>query len=80
MPTAPAQPAAQQAVRFQPAVIDFGEVLGKTWEIYKNNLGMCIVGSLLTNVCVWTASGLLGGLIGPLANHADGLVRPADDT
>ncbi len=62
---------------FQPTHIELGEVLTNTWEIYKANLGMCIVGPLLTNVCASVAGGFTSALLTPLANSRNEAVVAA---
>ncbi len=58
-------------VTFQPTRIDLGDVLNKTWEIYKAQLGMCIVGTLLTGICAAVAVGVWFGLFSVLIDHSN---------
>ncbi|MEX0675721.1 MAG: hypothetical protein WD063_01515 [Pirellulales bacterium] len=61
---------------FKPTRIDFSETLSKTWRIYTSNLGACIAGSLVTNLCGNVATVIVGGFGAALIGNGRALVVP----
>lgn len=59
---------------FQPTRIVFSDVLEQTWDIFKNNMLMCVLGALLSSFCSQVATGVVGGLIGALADNSNEFV------
>ena len=45
---------------FQPTRIDMGEIISRTWQIYKTNLGLCIAGTLLILACGFFVNVIVG--------------------
>ncbi len=41
---------------WEPRIISVGEVFSRSWELYKENLGMCLAAPLLGNILTYVAS------------------------
>lgn len=55
---------AESVVRgFNPTRIDFAETFSKTWELLKDNLGACILGTVIYIGCIIFASILLNAML-----------------
>lgn len=59
---------------FQPTRIVFSDVLEQTWDIFKNNMLMCVLGTLVSSLCSQVATALVGGLAGALADNGNDFV------
>jgi len=57
-----------------PAVIDFNTVLSKTWEIFKNNWGMCIAGWLISYVLSQVGSFAANVILNVVMEQGDDIV------
>jgi phage FluMu protein Com len=55
---------------FQPTRIVFSDVLEQTWDIFKSNVLMCVVGALVAHLCMDVLITLVGGLMGALADNS----------
>ncbi len=56
---------------FTPTVIDMGDIFSRTWEIFKEQWGMCLLAMVVVwviNVVFQIAVGLFTGMIGAVAN------------
>jgi phage FluMu protein Com/uncharacterized membrane protein len=57
--------AVEQVVRgFRPTQIELGATLGRTWEIFKANMGACIGGILLMMLCSFVVSFFVNFAVG----------------
>ena len=60
--------------RFQPAMIDFGDVFARTWNIFKDQWGMCLLVlflAILFNLVVSNGLPHGGRLIGTIVNNRE---------
>ncbi len=55
---------------FRPTRIVFSDVLDQTWDIFKNNMMMCVLGALVAHLCMQVANLLVGGVMGALADNS----------
>ena len=57
---------------FQPTRIDLGETISRTWEIYKSQLGACVLGALIMVFCTSAANGILFAVAEGFRQNAGG--------
>ncbi len=58
---------------FNPTAIDLGETLSRTWQIYKMNMGMLILGGLVYIFCNFFAGGIIGLVFSAILSNAQGI-------
>ncbi len=68
-PAADLNPPATSPI-FQPTRIVFSDVLEQTWDIFKGNILMCVLGALVSNLCMQTAITLVSWLTAALADNS----------
>jgi uncharacterized membrane protein len=57
---------------FNPTRIELGEVLSRTWNIYKANLGPCIGATLIVMICGVITGAIVGAAFGAVFRDARG--------
>jgi phage FluMu protein Com len=58
---------------YAPTQIDLGETLSRTWELYKQNMGMLIAGTLIYFLCNMVVSAIVGGAFAIIMVNARGV-------
>lgn len=58
---------------YHPTRIEMGEVLSRTWEIYKQNFGACVLGTLILMGASTFANGIVGYGFAATLTQLDGL-------
>ncbi len=62
-------PFGSSAVGFHPTRVVLTDVLEQTWNIFKSNLLVCILGALIGNICMQIAHVLFGGLVSAITDN-----------
>lgn len=59
---------------FQPTRIELGETFGRTWEIYKRNLGILVGAALILIVCNMVVGAVIGAVFAVAGQNAEGAI------
>ncbi len=62
---------------FRPTRIDMGDVFSRTWEIFKQNFGDCVVAGLIFLAAVVVAGGIVAAMSTAAMNQVEGIAYVA---